>query len=312
MGRKGGGEAGTSGVGGALGTVGEKRVEAMSISADQGGPGARRRVGDRFMVHATITAVEQVSRSMRRIRLDTGGMVAGGADTGGAEAAALAEAAGAEAGAAAAGAGAGKVLEALPGQQIRIQVGSSAGAVDWLVGQLRTYSVWEVGAGYLDVVVLDHGDGPGAVWGRRAEVGQSVRFLRPQGDFVLRGGAAQHVFIGEETASVPFGAMLRALALRADQQGLAIVEVDDPADRIALPGTVNWHYRHGASAVGSASLVEAVRVAELPAAGSAVAYVAGEARAVQMVRGHLVEERGWARRDVVTKPFWAPGKKGLE
>ncbi|MEV4085779.1 SIP domain-containing protein [Nonomuraea fuscirosea] len=43
-----------------------------------------------------------------------------------------------------------------------------------------------------------------------------------------------------------------------------------------------------------------------------VAYLAGEARTIQAVRAHLVGERGWHRRDVRTKPFWTPGRKGLD
>lgn len=42
------------------------------------------------------------------------------------------------------------------------------------------------------------------------------------------------------------------------------------------------------------------------------AYLAGEAGTVQMVREHLVRDRGWHRRDVVTKPFWAPGRTGMD
>ena len=41
-------------------------------------------------------------------------------------------------------------------------------------------------------------------------------------------------------------------------------------------------------------------------------YLAGEARTVQWLRRHFVSERGWPRQLVHTKPFWAPGKRGLE
>ena len=43
-----------------------------------------------------------------------------------------------------------------------------------------------------------------------------------------------------------------------------------------------------------------------------VAYVAGEARTCQSVRAQLTRERGWPRRAVVVKPFWAPGRRGME
>jgi NADPH-dependent ferric siderophore reductase len=40
--------------------------------------------------------------------------------------------------------------------------------------------------------------------------------------------------------------------------------------------------------------------------------VAGEARTVQAVAQHLVRDRGWPRRAIRTKPFWTPGKTGLD
>jgi NADPH-dependent ferric siderophore reductase len=43
-----------------------------------------------------------------------------------------------------------------------------------------------------------------------------------------------------------------------------------------------------------------------------VAYVAGEARTCQAVRNRLVTELGWSRRQIVLKPFWTPGKRGMD
>jgi NADPH-dependent ferric siderophore reductase len=43
-----------------------------------------------------------------------------------------------------------------------------------------------------------------------------------------------------------------------------------------------------------------------------IAYLAGEARTIQLVRKHLVKDRNWAKRDVVTKPFWTPGRRGMD
>ncbi|MGH3241328.1 MAG: hypothetical protein ACRDNL_13190 [Spirillospora sp.] len=33
---------------------------------------------------------------------------------------------------------------------------------------------------------------------------------------------------------------------------------------------------------------------------------------MQAVRAHLVGERGWPRGSVLVKPFWTPGKRGME
>jgi NADPH-dependent ferric siderophore reductase len=185
-----------------------------------------------------------------------------------------------------------------PGQQIRI-------SVDGLLTR-RSYSIWDGDDGGLELCVLEHGDGPGTRWARTAEPGQELIFTKPEGNLVPR-PAPYHLFVGEETASVAFGPMLRSLDGSTVH---AVIEVDTPDDRLPLEN-VNWLYREGAPAASSKTLVEAVRGLSLPSEPG-IAYVAGEARTIQAVRSHLVNERGWNRRSVLTKPFWTPGKKGLE
>ncbi|MDQ0789338.1 NADPH-dependent ferric siderophore reductase [Streptomyces sp. B3I7] len=189
-------------------------------------------------------------------------------------------------------------LTVRPGQQVRVMVGDGL--------TLRTYSIWRYDPeGAVELRVLDHaGAGPGARWASAAAVGDRVRIRKPEGTFVLRPDATHHVFVGEETASVAFGAMLGALPDGARISGC--VETETAADRLALPyaDRLDWVTR------GGTSLPDAVR--RLAPEPGGMAYVAGEARTVQHVRQVLVREAGWDRRAVLTKPFWAPGKRGLE
>ncbi|MGV9319316.1 siderophore-interacting protein [Streptomyces sp. NPDC003660] len=219
---------------------------------------------DLLMLRGAVTAVERFTARMRRLRIE-GDALAG--------------------------------LDVLPGQQVRVLVGTTL--------TRRTYSVWRYEpSGAVELCVLDHaGDGPGARWARAAAVGDEVRLGKPEGSFTLRPDAAHHVFVGDETASVAFGAMLAALPAGARVSGC--VETDTAADRLPLAhaGRLDWVLR------GEVPLPEAVgRLAPAP---GGVAYVAGEARTVQAVR-HVLRDAGWDRRSVLTKPFWAPGKRGLE
>jgi NADPH-dependent ferric siderophore reductase len=234
----------------------------------------RRRLGDRLLLHAPVLAVDPIAARMTRIRLDTAGLA---------------------------------ITGWVPGQQVRVTVGGAPGPKDWIFGQMRTYSVWDLTPDWLDLAVLDHGDGPGAQWARRARPGQLVAFTRPQGNLVAR-PSGSHLFVGEETAAVAFGAILRSLP--AGQHALTVIEASEPDDQLPLHGDVRWHYRHGRSAASSASLVRAVRDTELPVPGTA--YLAGEARTIQALRSHLTRDRGWPRRAIITKPFWTPGKTGME
>jgi NADPH-dependent ferric siderophore reductase len=195
----------------------------------------------------------------------------------------------------------------VPGQQVRVCVGNIAAPASWLDGLRRTYSVWDYDGALLQLCVLDHGDGPGARWARSVQAGDEVLLSPPEGALVIR-PAAHHLLVGEETAAVAFGPLLRALG---EQPWRAVVEVDARGDRLPLPDEVSWHYRAGAPAASSAALVAAVRELDLPAEPGS-AYIAGEARTVQAIGQHLIRERGWPRRAIRAKPFWTPGKTGLD
>jgi NADPH-dependent ferric siderophore reductase len=197
-------------------------------------------------------------------------------------------------------------LDWRPGQHVRVHVGASEPGL--LPGPLRTYSVWDYRTDTIDLCVLDHGDGPGVRWARGVRPGQDVLFTRPTGTLVPRPGP-YHVFVGEETASVAFGPLARALPVGADVHG--VIEVDGPRDRLSLPDDVRWIYRDGAPAVASGTLVTEVTRLKLPDEPG-IAYVAGELRTVQAVRKHFVRDRGWPRRSVVIKPFWTPGRVGMD
>jgi NADPH-dependent ferric siderophore reductase len=250
----------------------------MSSTAD---PRVRTK-SNRLFNKATVDEVERVTPGMRRIRL------------------------------------AGDRLDALTcvaGQQVRIVVNSlfsretvRSGFRDFL----RTYSVWYRNPqnGTIELRVLDRGDGPGARWARSVQVGDEVSFSGPEGRFVLQ-PAPHHVFVGEETAQVAFGAMLRALPHRTSVHG--VIEVDEESDRLPLDhgDALEWRFRRGADAERSATLIRALRSLELPSEPGH-AYIAGEAKTCAAARRHLIDDRGWPARSISVKPFWTPGKRGLE
>jgi NADPH-dependent ferric siderophore reductase len=239
--------------------------------------GARDRLRDRFVVTGSVTQIDPIARRMLRIRID-GDSIPG--------------------------------LTSLPGQHVRVHVADILEPRSWLRPRdmLRTYSVWQHGDG-IELCVLDHdGGGPGVRWARQLRAGDRVSFSAPQGSFVLRDGA-YHVFAGDETAAVAFGPMLRALPAGAGVYG--VIEAGEPGDRLPLDRPLTWQYRNGQPAAGSQTLLEALRGLQLPSEPG-VAYLAGEARTIQLLRRHLVSERGWPRQAVRTKPFWTPGKRGLD
>jgi NADPH-dependent ferric siderophore reductase len=211
-----------------------------------------------------------------------------------------------------------KGLTWTPGQHIRLQV---AGLVESALrlhphDALRTYSIYDADphTGSLDIVMLDHPgvpevDTPARHWANAVAIGSHAQITRPQGNFVVRGGAAYHVFVGEETASVAFAAMLRSLPADSDVYG--VVEGAAGSDQLPLARSLTQVLRGAAPAVNSPVLAEALRGLRLPD-HPGVAYLAGEAKTVQTLKKILITERGWDRRDIRTKPFWTPGRAGME
>ena len=246
-------------------------------------PGMASAVAERIFLRGHVEAVEQAASRTWRIRLTAPAMAR---------------------------------TATLPGQQVRVLVsGPVDGFSTLLLGTSRTYSLWSHQDEKVELCVYDHGEGPGNEWVRGLRPGDEVAFRPPEGRFVLDPAAPYHLFVGEETATVPIGAMLRALAAGSDAQADAVLEAEDASARLDLAGharlRVHWVDRGSGRTPDPDRLLGALREVALPETPG-TAYVAGEARTCQAVRGYLMREHGWPRRNIRVKPFWAPGKRGME
>lgn len=129
----------------------------------------------KYAMEATITVAEQVTPTMRRIRLETDQPIA---------------------------------FPYTPGQHIRIQLKDplSMSGILRPAETLRTYTIWDLDPARTAIELRVHlyaGDGIGLTWARAAQPGDRTTFWWPQGDFFTR-EAAYHVFIGEETAGAGY------------------------------------------------------------------------------------------------------------
>lgn len=251
----------------------------------------RRRRGllaplDRWLAEATVEHVERITSRMRHVRVRGEDLVG---------------------------------LDWTPGQSTRVVFHDPTHVGFWLSAQqirdaARSYSIWNYDpeAGRYELIVLDHeGDGPGAAWARTVQVGDPVLLWTIEGRFVARIPSRYHLFVGEETAAVCFGAILRALP--ASERVHGVVEAETADGHLDLPRDADLVrvQRDGASPSPSQALVEALRVLDLPDEPG-TAYLAGEAKTIQATRRHLIDDRGWPRTAIRTKPFWTPGKRGLD
>ena len=144
------------------------------------------------------------------------------------------------------------------------------------------------------------GPGPRCALGQSVDCRAACRPHQAPKDGSSPGTSALSPVRRRRDRSVAFGPMLRAL----------------PA---AVPGTGHRGARargpHVACPVRRADLgqplLRPLTALDLPAEPG-IAYIAGEARACQAARQHLTRDRGWPRRATIVKPFWAPGKRGMD
>jgi NADPH-dependent ferric siderophore reductase len=154
-------------------------------------------------------------------------------------------------------------------------------------------------AGELDLDVLLHGEGAGSRWGAEAQPGDTVEFQGPRGKLELR-NAAWHVLCGDESALPAIAAITEALP--DDERAVAVIEVQDATDELAVAGDVRWVHR-GAHPAGTPDLlVPAAEQLQLPFA-QAHGYLMGETRSMVALRG-LFEGRGMPHDAIFLKGYW--------
>lgn len=155
----------------------------------------------------------------------------------------------------------------------------------------------------LDVDVVLHGDAPLPTWAADAEPDSPVAVSGPGRGLRVDPAVGSFVLVGDESAVPAIGQLLEALP--ASARATVLVEVADPSGRSPLPDRpgidVTWLDRDSDAEPGTA-MEDAIRTVSI--AEDAHVWVAGEARAVQAIRGLLFEERGRSRSLTTVRGYW--------
>lgn len=174
----------------------------------------------------------------------------------------------------------------------------------------RTYSVREVTA---DAIALDfvvHGEeGLAGPWAARVQPGERIALHGPGGAYAPDTAADWHLFVGDESA---LPAISRAIeALPASARGIAIIEVRDASEEIAIraPEGVEVRWLHRGEPTRETVGLLAATVAELEwLPGRVHAFVHGERESMKALRDELFNRRGLERAQVSLSGYWALGR----
>jgi ferric-chelate reductase (NADPH) len=195
--------------------------------------------------------------------------------------------------------------------------GASFGAGDKLQVMLedgpRTYTpfAFDAARGSLDVLVYVHAQSPGSRWGQQAALGERVQVFGPRGSLRLSSLAGPVVLFGDETSL----GVARALGEHAGFHALSSVfEVANRAEAavaladLGLPTDGLVERDHGEQHLGE--VAERLH-ASLSRHPKSSLVLTGKAQSIQALRKQL-KRAGAAPQELLSKAYWAPGKRGLD
>lgn len=155
----------------------------------------------------------------------------------------------------------------------------------------------------IDMVVHDDAGAAGS-WAQRAQVGDPLQFLGPNGSYRPDPDADWHLLVGDESA---LPAIARSLeAMPADANVTAVLLVDDAEHQLALdsPAAVDVRWVHRMAERDNPDLlVQTVASLDLPD-GVPHGFVHGEAGETRAVRKHLLVDRGLPKNRFSISPYW--------
>ncbi|GLK18977.1 siderophore-interacting protein [Herbiconiux flava] len=176
----------------------------------------------------------------------------------------------------------------------------------------RTYTVRRVDHAWNEVWIdfVVHGTtGVAGPWAAAARPGDDVVISGIGSGYAPDPAASSHLFAGDESAVPAIAAALESLP--ADARGLALIEVDGPADELPLVAPsgvgITWVHRGGAAAGASTALVDALAALRAPT-GDTQAFVHGERGAMKSLRPLLLDTWGIPRARLSLSAYWAFGR----
>ncbi|MGV6876286.1 siderophore-interacting protein [Pseudochelatococcus sp. B33] len=194
-------------------------------------------------------------------------------------------------------------LDWTPGQKVQIAVGPTL--------TYRTYTPieWDSRNGRTRLLAYVHGDGPGSDWSLHAKVGDGCNVYGPRASLDLGSLKGPTFLFGDETS---FAVAIAMAARPAAGVSTCLFEVNaNDASRQAsaefgleraelLTRTQDdAHLEQVGARLASANKTDATFV------------LTGKATSIQRIRA-MLKQHGVPGGRVMTKAYWAPGKKGLD
>ena len=198
-----------------------------------------------------------------------------------------------------------------PGYFLRLAIGIGNDALS-MKDKVRSYSVWDINQteGCLDLAIATESNGIGAQWVKVCNVGDTVFFKWKKGNFLLDDTADSYLMIGDLSALSHLYILNRNLP--NTKQVESIVYLSDLNNLFPdIGGDMPFNF-NDLKENAIAEIINALKKITPKMKGKQMVYIAGDSRVCVALNYYFKNDLNWNTKQIKTKPFWNPEKKGLE
>jgi NADPH-dependent ferric siderophore reductase len=197
----------------------------------------------------------------------------------------------------------------VPGYFLRLGVGmddQTAGIRD----KVRSYTAWDYDAiqGTVDLAVATHSEGIGAQWAKSCQEGDRVYFTWHKCKLIVDDAADSYLMIGDLSALAHLYKIRRHLTNKQVQGIFYSQQISDLYKD--LDGAEPFSF-YGLPENPIEQLKEKIEAVMPTMTGKKMVYLAGDSRVCVALNHYFRKELKWDTRQIKTKPFWNPNKKGM-
>ncbi|WP_020533420.1 siderophore-interacting protein [Flexithrix dorotheae] len=204
-----------------------------------------------------------------------------------------------------------KNIEFIPGYFLRLVIGANNENLS-RKDTVISYSVWDINhtIGTVELVIATHSKGAGANWIQQIQPGDKVFFRWKKGKFLIDESADSYLMIGDLSALSHMYMIRRNLP--EDKQVQSIFYCQQLNDMyVDIDGTTPFDF-YEMSQNPIDEIITKIEELVPKLNGSKMVYIAGDSRVCVALNQYFRKKLKFGTTQIKIKPFWNPGKKGLE
>lgn len=199
----------------------------------------------------------------------------------------------------------------VPGHFIRLGVGIGQDEIS-MKDKVRSYSVWDIDKekNTIDLAIATHSQGIGAKWVESCTPNDTVYFKWKKGKFLIDTNADSYLLIGDISALSHLYIINRNLPNTKQVKSFVYSQSNEDFFKdISDNKPFDFHVLNENPSVEIIQELNSI-VPEMK--GNKMVYIAGDSRVCIALTNYFRKELNWSAKQIKTKPFWNPEKKGLE